>query len=90
VSERSDYHDILPMAFAYIDKPGNAIGGSFYHLMNGGHVSDGQVRHMRERALQAGDEDGVAFGDALLLLSKTQRSKVAEAMWRHFEEAGAA
>jgi len=85
VSERTDYHDILPIAFAYLDKPGNSIGGAFYSLMNGGHVRDGEIQHMLDQARSAGDVDGVALGEELLKLSRTQRAKVVRAMWRHFD-----
>ncbi len=68
---------MLPSVRAYYAKPGNFNGGSLHIVLNDLNVSDDNVRFCIEWARQHCDEDGIHLGEALLLMSRTQRGKLA-------------
>ena len=68
--------DVLPIAKAYLAKPGNAVGGSLHIVLDDGNVQDSHVDHCIERARERGDEDGVLLATLLRQMSRTQRLKI--------------
>lgn len=68
--------DILPLLLAYYAKPGNAVGGSLYTIMENGNIQDKHVQYCLDSARANGDDDGVLLAEMLLRMSKTQRSRL--------------
>lgn len=70
----------ITMARAYYNKPGsphcNAVGGSLHIVLDDGNIHDGDIEFCIEWAKDRNDQDGVALGEYLLTLSKTQRKKL--------------
>ncbi|HSC20140.1 MAG TPA: hypothetical protein VLC07_00245 [Solirubrobacterales bacterium] len=64
------------MVAAYCAKPGNGMGGNLHIALADQNVRDKDIAWCRERALQEGDDDGVALADQLLRMTKTQRLRV--------------
>lgn len=72
--------EVLPLVVAYCAKPENSVGGSLHIVLEDGNVADSHVAFCREWAADRGDDDGVRLAELLLLMSKTQRSKLAR-LW---------
>jgi len=68
--------DVLPIAKAYLAKPGNAVGGSLHIVLDDGNVQDSHVDFCIDCARQRGDEDGVLLATLLRQMSRTQRLKI--------------
>lgn len=81
-ANRPTVPEVLPVARAYIAKDGNGVGGSLHIVLEDQNVADGHVQHCREYAIERDDADGVALADLLAQMSKTQRSKIAQLIWR--------
>lgn len=80
--------EVLPLMYAYRDKEGNSVGGNFHIVLDECNVDNGSVLFCLERAREAGDADGIALGEALLQMSKTQRSKLSDLFYTSQREAG--
>jgi hypothetical protein len=70
--------EVLPVVWAYRDKPNNSVGGSLHIVLEDDNVETGHVQWCRQYAEQQGDSDGVALADVLLRMSITQRLKLAD------------
>lgn len=68
--------EVLPLIQTYCQKNGNS--GHFHIVLDDVNVGDDHVRFCIEQANAAGDQDGVAIGELLLRMSKTQRSKLSK------------
>jgi len=69
--------DVLPLALAYVQKPGNEAWGALHIVMEDGNYADDNVHWCLNSAVQAGDADGARLAMLLLHMSKTQRRKLA-------------
>ena len=61
----------------YYAKPGNSVGGSLHIVLDDENIEDVHVEFCRDQAREKGDDDGVRLAEMLLLMSKTQRKKLA-------------
>lgn len=68
--------EVRPMVSAY-RKAGNHVGGSLHIVLDDGNVDDDSVRWCAQYARDNGDKDGEVIAEVLLMMSKTQRSKLA-------------
>lgn len=68
--------EVLPLIRAYYAKPGNSVGGHLHITLEDGNVDDDSVRYCIESSRWCGDDDGVALGEILLRMSRTQRRKL--------------
>lgn len=69
--------EVLPMAQAYCAKDGNGAGGNLHIVLDDDNLETHFVEFCLEQAEREGDEDGAVLARALLLMSRTQRGKVA-------------
>lgn len=69
--------EILPAIRAYYAKPGNSNGGNLHIVLEDPNYEDDHVRFCIARAQDDEDADGAAIAKKLLLMSKTQRKKLA-------------
>ena len=69
--------EVLPAIRAYYAKPGNSNGGNLHIVLEDPNYEDDDVRFCIATARDAGDSDGVAIAKKMLLMSKTQREKLA-------------
>lgn len=78
VEERTRPHvpDVLPLAVAYLSKPGNHIGGNLHIVLEDHNCGDDSIRHCIGRCVEAGDKDGETLARKLLAMSMTGRRKV--------------
>ena len=74
--------EVLPLIYAYRNKPGNEVGGKLHIVLSDGNVSDADVEFCRLAARDAGDMDGEILAGILAAMSKTQRRKVARLFFR--------
>jgi hypothetical protein len=68
--------EVLPAVRAYMEKDGNAAGGSLHIVLCDANIEDGHIQFCRKWAMENGDDDGVVLCDLLLKLSRTQRRKI--------------
>ena len=65
------------MVRAYYAKSGNGNGGNLHVVLEDPNYEDAHVTECLARALETGDHDGALIAEKLLLMSKTQRKKIA-------------
>jgi hypothetical protein len=75
--EKPKIPEVLPAIRAYYAKPGNGNGGNLHIVLEDPNYEDGHVRFCIAMARDAGDSEGAAIAEKLLLMSKTQRKKLA-------------
>ncbi len=68
--------DVLPLVRAYVAKPGNDIGGNLHIVLEEGNIDDQSINFCRLWAKARRDTDGEVLADKLLLMTRTQRSKI--------------
>ena len=68
--------EVLPLIYAYRDKPGNEFGGNLNIVLSDGNVSDADVEFCRLAANADGDMEGEMLACILAMMSKTQRKKI--------------
>lgn len=68
--------DVMPVAKAYIAKPGNSVGGNLHIVLEDGNVHDDHIKFCLDQCIQANDRDGVYLCELLLRMSRTQRTKI--------------
>lgn len=66
--------DVLPRFAAYRSRHG--AWGALHVVLDDGNVSDDSVRYCLDAARDAGDCEGAALAQILLMMSKTQRLKL--------------
>lgn len=69
--------EVAPLVAAYLAKDDNGAGGSLHILLSDYNVDDEDVDFCIQWAKDRGDADGVALGQTLRRMSKTQRLKLA-------------
>ena len=74
--EKPTVPDVLPLVHAYYALPGNGAGGNLHIVLDDGNVDDSSVRFCLTQARERGDEPGIILAEALLLMSRTQRTKL--------------
>lgn len=74
--------EVLPLIYAYRDKPGNEVGGNLHIVLGDGNVSDADVEFCRLAAKEAGDTEGEILACILAFMSKTQRKKISRLFFR--------
>ena len=77
MKEKPTVSDVLPEMYAYRDAPGNGLGGSLHIVLDDENVEDSHVQQCIENARVLGDLPGVKLGETILLMSRTQRLKLA-------------
>ncbi len=73
--------DVVPMAVAYHQKPGNGAGGNLHAVLDDSNIRDDDVSFCLSVCRERGDADGAKLAEALLRMTKTQRGKVINIMW---------
>ena len=76
--------EVIPQIDAYYRKPGNGAGGSLHIVLDDGNVRDQDIQFCLNLARSKSDFDGIAIAEILMLMSKTQRSKLAGMDWGRF------
>lgn len=66
--------DVMPLVRAYYET--HLTGGHLHIVLDDGNVADHHIHFCRAEAEKAGDPEGVALADALLLMSERQRLKI--------------
>jgi hypothetical protein len=74
--ERPTVPDVLPLAYAYYEKPGNSAGGSLHSVLDDGNLEEHHVLSAFDRAAVRGDLDGCVLATMMLAMTGTQRRKV--------------
>ena len=74
---------VLPLIKAYIDKPGNSMGGSLHIVLADENIADRHIQFCKKWAEERSDYDGVVIADHMLTMSKTQRRQLAAVAWIH-------
>lgn len=74
--------DVVRAAVRFYAMPGNSVGGRLHIVLSDGNVERANVEWCLEQAEQAGDIEAIALARQLLALSRTQRSKVYQALGR--------
>lgn len=69
--------EVIERFRAYRKKPGNAAWGSLHLVLDDGNTEDYFVRRSISWAEECGDLEGAELARLLLLMSRTQRSKLA-------------
>lgn len=69
--------DVLPRVKAYVNQPGNGVGGRLHIILDDGNVQDHDVQWCIDNALEVGDVEAAEIGRLLLSMTKTQRLKIA-------------
>ncbi len=67
---------VLPLVWAYYLLPGNGAGGNFHVVLDDGNIRKCDVEYCLQTARDKNDSAGVALGEILLLMSKTQLKKL--------------
>lgn len=75
---KGDVPTAINMAREYYNKPGNPHvgGGSLHIVLDDGNITNNDILFCIKWAKERNDQDGVALGEYLLTLSKTQRKKL--------------
>ena len=73
--------EVLPRFKAYVARPGNGAGGSLHIILADGNDRDGHVQFCLEWAQQHKDVEGAELAQILLVMSRTQRRKLASVVW---------
>ena len=68
--------EVLEKVWAYRDA-GNISGGSLHIVLDDGNIDRQDIEYCIQEAKSDGDKEGAEIGETLLLMSKTQRKKVA-------------
>lgn len=74
--------DVLPLAVAYYAVPGNGAGGSLHVVLDDGNLEDVFVESARDWAAERGDEGGRILAELLLLMTRSQRGRVARGVFQ--------
>lgn len=82
MSDKPTIPEVLPMLKAYITKEGNSVGGSLHIVLDDGNIEDSNVEFCIKSASERGDAEGAELGFLLLTMSKTQRKKLSELVWK--------
>lgn len=82
MSEKPTIPEVLPLLKAYIAKKGNTVGGSLHIVLEDGNIEDGHVAFCIKDASERGDTEGAMLASMLLRMSKTQRKKLGEVVWK--------
>ena len=72
--------EVLPLVRAYYSMPGNGAGGSLHVVLDDGNIDDYFVRSCLLSAQESGDAAGAGLAALLLKMSKTQRSRLIDAL----------
>jgi hypothetical protein len=75
-ADRPTVPEVLLLAAAYYDKPGNSMGGSLHVALEDGNLDDGNLEFCRGWAAKHQDEDGITLANVLLQLTRTQRVRL--------------
>lgn len=80
--EKPSVPQVTPAVHAYRDSKGNTLGGSLHIVLDDGNVDDFSVKFCIAHARGRDDIEGVALGEVLLRMSRTQRKKIAEQFYQ--------
>lgn len=69
--------EIVPLAKAIYARPGGVVGCCLHIVLDDGNYEDGSVQYCLDQAIGFDHKDCVELARKLLLMSKTQRRKVA-------------
>ena len=72
---------VVPLIEAYYKKSGNSAGGYLHIFLDDGNIRDQDIQFCLNLARSKSDFDGIAIAEILMLMSKTQRSKLAGMDW---------
>jgi hypothetical protein len=74
----------------YYEQPLNGAWGSLHIVLDDDNVRKSDVEFCREHAIERGDTEGAALAEILILMSKTQRLKLGDAVHRFIQARNAA
>jgi hypothetical protein len=69
--------DVLPLANAVYARPGGGAGCCLHIVLDDGNIQDDHVAFCLNKARERGHLECIACAEKLLLMSKTQRKKIA-------------
>ena len=72
-ADRPKVPEVVALVKAYYAKPGNGVGGNLHCVLDDGNLDGISISWARQRALDAGDADGVALADKLLKMTPQRR-----------------
>lgn len=75
-ADRPKVPEVIALVKAYYAKPGNGVGGNLHCVLDDGNLDAISISWGRQRALDAGDTDGVTIADKLLKMTSSQRRRV--------------
>lgn len=81
MSDKLTVPDVLPLARSYVAKEGNKVGGSLHLVLKDYNVDTDSINFCLNHSIEVSDEDGAVLSRKLLLMTKTQRLKVARQCW---------
>lgn len=73
--------EALAMARAYVQKPGNSVGGNLHIVLEDTNLKDEHVEFCLAQAVRRGDDDGAALARVLIQLTEAERQVVNEECW---------
>ncbi len=68
--------EVIHLFKAYKEKPGNSVWGSLHIVLEDGNIKNDHIVFCKEWARDLGDKDGENLCDILLLMSKSQRTRI--------------
>ena len=75
--------EVLPLAKAYVRKPGNEVGGNLHIVLDDDNIETTHLWFCQARCHTTGDTDGERLCELLLQMTKTQRLKIARRCWQN-------
>jgi hypothetical protein len=75
-TKRPTVREVVYLADAYCMMEGNHDGGCLHIALDDGNVDDGHIDFYIKKAIEGADRCGVALGEVLRLMSRTQRQRV--------------
>ena len=72
---------IMPQIWAYMDAPGNGVGGSLHIVLDDGNHDKRHIQWCIDYAEERKDAEGARIGRLLLGMTKTQLKKISERLY---------
>lgn len=76
--KRPSVPEITPLVQDYINQPGNHLGGNLHIVLEDGNVDDDSLEFCLRRCIERDDKLGINLARILLMMSMTQRLKLAK------------